>query len=87
MINPNLESLEEQSWKEWRERQEDLKSHAEEVLKQIKEGEYMIWDALKEWDEYLSEEAIDSCFMDKEFLQQLEDVLEEIKTDIEDQEL
>ena len=85
MINPNLESLEEQYEREWRERQEALKSHAEQVLKQINEGEYMIWDALKEWDEYLSEEAIDSCFMDKEFIQQLEDVLEEIKIDIEDQ--
>lgn len=87
MINPNLESLEEQAEREWQEKKEELESHAKQVLKKIKVGENMIWEALKEWDEYLSEESIDSLFMDKEILQQLEDVLEKIKTDIEDQEL
>lgn len=87
MINPNLESLEEQAEREWQERREDIESHAKQILKKINEGEDMIWEAIKEWDKYLSEESIDSLFMDKEILQQLEDVLEKLKTDIEDQEL
>lgn len=68
------------------ERRKERESKAEEVLKKIKAGEDIIWDALMEWGEFLRREDYDSFFMDKDFIQQLEDVVEDIKIDIEDQE-
>lgn len=68
------------------EKRKERESKAEEVLKKIKAGEDIIWDALMEWGEFLRREDYDSFFMDKDFIQQLEDVVEDIKIDIEDQE-
>lgn len=85
MINPNLESLEEQAEREWQERREDIESHAKQILKKINEGEDMIWEAIKEWDEFLTKNDYEYSFMNKDFIQPLIEVVEELKTDIEDQ--
>lgn len=63
----------------------------EEVLQQIKKAETMLWDALKEWDEFLSGTELDDIVdvkkkgfeYDWKVLESLEDDLEQIKERIE----
>lgn len=62
-----------------------------EVLQQIKKAETMLWDALKEWGEFLSETELDDIVdvkekgfeYDYEVLESLENDLKEIKERIE----
>lgn len=63
----------------------------EEVLKKIKKAEAMLWDALKEWENFLSETELDDIVdvkekgfeYDYEVLDSLENDLKQIKERIE----